>query len=105
MIDEDGAGRHGCEGPIGAEGDLAHVGVVADAGEDDVLSAGGFRRSCRRTPAVAGDPALGLGRAAIVNGDLVAGPREMACHRKSHHAQSEKCRLHHHRTSSNRGRE
>ena len=62
-----------CEGAVGAERHLAQVVVVADAGEDDVCICAAAAAGVRRErAAVFGDPGLGLGAGAVVDGDVVA---------------------------------
>ena len=95
VVDEDGAFAHALEGAVRAQGDLAQVVVVADAGEDDLLALGGLARSRGSASAVLGHPFLGLGRGAVVDRHLVALRREMPRHGIAHHAKSEKCNLRH----------
>ena len=82
---------HAGEGAVVAERDRAQVVVVADAGEDDIgasaaASPAWRRATCRRTPATQ-LPRLGGG--AVVDGDRVAGARQVAGHRIAHDAEAE----------------
>ena len=81
-----GRGRRGCRR---RPGDLAHVVVVADAGEDDLGAVGRLARaSRRRRRRGALDPGLApCSRRPVVDRHLVALAREVPGHRKAHHAQ------------------
>ena len=91
VIDEGRAGAHALEGAVLARRHRAQVIVVADAAEDEVGAQRGRRRSFGRTPAaVLGHPRGGLGRAAVVDGDVVAALfEEVPGHGESHDAQAD----------------
>src|ERR1051326_933746 len=84
------------KGAVGAEHHLAQVVVVADAGHDEVLARCGFLRRPGAPAAMLRDPFLGLGGGTVVDGDIVAAlGLEMAGHRITHHAETEKRDLRH----------
>ncbi len=79
-----------------AERDLTHVVVVANAHHHEVLAGRGLLRRRGFFPAELRDPLVGLGGAAIVDGDLVAAlGLEMPGHRIAHHAEAEKSHFRH----------
>ncbi len=97
VVDEHRALFHAGEGAVGTERHLAQIVVIADAGHDEILSFGcGFRRR-RALAAILGDPFLGLGGGAIVDGDLVSAlVLEMPGHRITHDTETEERHLRHH---------
>jgi hypothetical protein len=96
VIDENGAGSHAGERPQFAEGDTAQIVVVADAGEDEVGFARRRGRRVGQAPAEFLRPSFGLAARAVVDGDLVARPDEVARHREAHDAETDECRTHAH---------
>ena len=87
--------------PLAPERDVAHVVVVADAAEHEVLVLGGVRRRRRGLAAVLLGPGLGLGAVAVVDGEIVpALLAEMPRHRVAHHAQADPRHFRHVASSS-----
>ena len=95
VVDEDRAFLHSREGAVRSKGDAAQVVVVADAGEDDLLSPGGLARGRGMGAAMRRDPGLRLRGRSIVDGDLVALAGEVAGHRPTHHAEAQERDLRH----------
>ena len=96
MIDEHRALAHAVERAVGAERDLAHVVVVADAHHHEVLTGRGLLRRRGLLAAELRDPLVGLGGVAVVDGDLVAAlGLEMPGHRIAHHAEAQKRHFRH----------
>ena len=87
VVDIDRALAHRLEAAVGADRHGAQVVVVADAGEDEVLAFGGFAGGLRECAAMLGRPLLGLGRGAVVDGDVVAALLlQVSGHGITHHA-------------------
>jgi hypothetical protein len=72
----------------------AQVVVIADAGEDDLRRLGRPRPGCRRLPPWVSAPFLRLGLGAVIRPSPRGRSFQMAGHRKAHHTQAEKRRLH-----------
>src|SRR5437588_12458864 len=96
MIDEGRALLHAGKGAVGADRHGAQVAVIADAAHHKVLALGGglWRRGGLAAELVG--PFPGLGGGAIVDGHLMAALfDEVSCHRKTHHAETEKSDFRH----------
>ena len=91
MVDEDRARRHAGERAVRAQHHAAQVVVVADAGEHDLGACDGFTRRGGMAAAKFRCPGLRLGGRAVIDGDVVAGARQMAGHGQAHDAQAEEC--------------
>ena len=78
-----------------AQHDRAHVIVVADAAEHDLLAGRGFFGRLGRLALVLLGPGLGLGEGPVVDRHLMALGGEMPRHRKAHHAETQKRYLGH----------
>ena len=91
VVDEGGALLHAGESAVRAEGDRAQVIVVADAAHHEILAfRGGFGGGCGLAAELL-RPGLGFGRSPVENRDLVTTFfHQMACHGKTHHAETEK---------------
>ena len=84
------------KGAVGAERDLAQVVVIADAAHHEILALGGLFRGPGALAAVLGDPFVGLGAGAVIDGDVVAAlVLQMPRHRIAHHAEAQKRHLRH----------
>jgi hypothetical protein len=91
------------KGAAVAQGDFAQVGIIADAGHDEVLALGGLLGRRGEAAAELRNPFLRLGGGAIVDRDLVTTlGLEMAGHGIAHHAEPEKCHLRHYLPSLQR---
>jgi hypothetical protein len=97
VVDEHRALLHAVERPALADCHLAHVGVIADAGEDEIGVPGGVGRRRRALAAELVRPGLRLVGAAVEHGDVVpAALGQMAGHRIAHHAKPDpRCSLAH----------
>src|SRR5262249_40126203 len=96
VVDEHRTLAHGLERPLGTQRDVAHIAVVADATEHEVLVLGGFR-GCRRGPtAVLLHPGFCLGGVAVVDREVVpALLGQMSCHWIAHDTQADPRHLRH----------
>ena len=82
--------------PSGAERDLTQVVVIADAAHHEILALGGLFRCRGAVAAKLGDPFLGFGAGAVVDGDLVAAfGLQMPRHRIAHDTETQKRHLRH----------
>src|SRR6266699_1954566 len=91
MVDENRAFGHLLKRAVRPQRDFAQVRIVADAGEHDGCPFCRFGRSVRESSIVLAYPRLGLGSAAVVDVKLVAAlVHELSCHRKAHHAETDK---------------
>src|SRR3954453_1076587 len=96
MVDEHRALLDAAESAVRPERDLAQVVVVAHAAHDEVLAFGRGLGGRRAAPAELPDPFLGLGRGAVIDGDVVAAlVLEMPRHGIAHDAETEKSHLRH----------
>ena len=95
MVDEDRPPVEPLEGAALPERDAAQVGVVADAGEDDLGALGGGGRRVGAGVAVLRHPGLGPARGAVVDGDLVPLGRQMPGHRIAHDPEPDECDARH----------
>ena len=96
VVDEDGALLHAGKRAVGAERHRAQVVVIADAAHHEILALGGvlWRRGGLAAELVG--PLLGLCCGAVVDGHLMAALLdEVSCHRKTHHAETEKSDFRH----------
>jgi hypothetical protein len=94
VVNEHSSTAHAMERPISAARDGTHVVIVAHTRKYDFRTGGGFARSRRRSSAVSSDPGLRFGASAVVYDDFVSGACKMACHGRTHDAQTDKSKLH-----------
>ena len=91
VIDKGRALLHARERAVGAECHAPQIVVVADAAHHEILALSRGLRGCRGLAAELLGPLLGLCRGAVIDGHLVATLLdEVTCHRKTHHAETEK---------------
>ena len=89
VIDENGAGAHPLEGTAGADRHRAHVVVVADAGEDDLVADGRFGGGGGGFSGKFAGPPRGFRRRPVVDGHVMAGFRQMSGHVVAHDPEAE----------------
>ena len=98
VVHKHGAFAHAGKSAVGAQGDAAQIVVIADATKHDVSLRRRFTRGAGMVMGPAhtggsaklGHPGLGLGAAAVVDGDAVTGARQVASHGVAHDAQAQK---------------
>src|SRR5262249_4171147 len=91
VIDERRALLHPGKRAIRAERDRTQIVVIADTAHHEVLALGRGLGRGRRLAAELPGPCQSLCRGAVIDRDLVATLlREVSCHRKTHHAETEK---------------
>ncbi len=92
VVDQQCAFRHAVERTVLAEHDLVQVVVVADAGHHKILAGCRFLRCLCAASAKLGNPLVGFCGGPVVDHDLMpALGLEMARHRVTHDAQTQKC--------------
>ena len=89
VVDEHGALAETRQDAVVAIGDGAQIGVVPHHREDDLRPRRRLARRPRHGAAMLGAPRLGLARAAIVHGHLMALGGQMPGHRQAHHPQAD----------------
>jgi hypothetical protein len=90
VVDEKRALAHAVESAILADRHFAQIIIVTDAAEHDLLTLSCFLRCFGSLAAMGFHPFFGLGMGAVIDGDVMALLRQMAGHRASHYAQTEK---------------
>ena len=95
MIHKNRSLAHGGKSPVLANGNTAQIVVIADAGKGHLDTGNRLGRGRSERPAMFGRPFLGLGRGAVVNGDIVPCGFHMPRHRVSHNPQTQKCYFSH----------
>ena len=85
MVDHQGASLGTSQGAIGTQHDGTQVIVIPHTTKHHVRAKGCFTRCGGAGVArELGAPIFGLGRVAVVNGDVVTGERQVACHGVTH---------------------
>ena len=95
VVHQHRARLHAGQRAVGAQHHAAQVVVIANAAKHNVCTGCSLARRGRLARRGGGSefgtPSRRLGRAAVVDSDLVAGQRQMAGHGMTHHAQTQEC--------------
>src|SRR5690554_3502636 len=91
MVDDDGAFSHTGQRPILTQYDASEVVIIADTEEDKVGALGGLSRRLEAIAAVFAHPGDRLFLRSVVDAEAISCARQMPGHRRSHHAEPNKC--------------